>query len=480
PIQPAPETIGATVVLGDSLVGETIELPGDVDEFQLSIPVVQYVNVVVERNTTPIGTLSLVLDGTQTFPLDVGWSNPRGSAVFLLPAGNYRLRVDGSLGGPVAYFGPYRVYLYPIDASPENGPATIAIGDTVTNEEIAPPGDLDLFSFSGSEGQVLNAMLQGTGPSPGSGGFVLSVLVPGAPVPLATVFSPLSAPALSSNQTRRFILPHDGVYHLAIVSGNSGTVGGVEGPYSFAVVSLGTMPEVAPQMIALGDSIGTEIIDFLGDVDEFILQAAPGTEVQVFFTKIGGGGSGVSFHLDVYQPGTLTLIRRAASAGGGQVTGTFAMPVGGEVRLWVFEPRFDSDPSTAFHETGPYSLWVVPINRAPESVSPTVVVGDTISGERIDFVGDIDEFTFAGTAGNSVTAYFQVPFGTIPFGDIVLEVFPPGGTSPLGSVSANNPTPTLKTLSTGVMVLPTTGDYLVRVMGPDSHRGAGEYRFLLE
>ncbi|MBT8396206.1 MAG: hypothetical protein KJN92_04540, partial [Gemmatimonadetes bacterium] len=59
--------------------------------------------------------------------------------------------------------------------------------------------------------------------------------------------------------------------------------------------------------------------------------------------------------------------------------------------------------------TGGYEFTFLPINRAPESVSPTVSLGDTVRGESISDPdgGDRDEFEIELALGDTVAIYFQ-------------------------------------------------------------------------
>jgi len=42
---------------------------------------------------------------------------------------------------------------------------------------------------------------------------------------------------------------------------------------------------------------------------------------------------------------------------------------------------------------------LLPVVRAPEVVAPSIALGDTIASATLNPGGDIDEFTFGGTAG---------------------------------------------------------------------------------
>ena len=130
---------------------------------------------------------------------------------------------------------------------------------------------------------------------------------------------------------------------------------------------------------------------------------------------------------------------------------------------------------------GPYSMYILPIDRAPEKAAAAFTIGDIVEGEGIEFSGDVDEFTFTGAAGDRVRAFLDLPHGD--WGDymgLTLEVSPAGSESVLGSVSVMNPVPDFD-IGTGVITLPVSGSYTVRVHGTQERSGGSgvptEYRF---
>lgn len=146
----------------------------------------------------------------------------------------------------------------------------------------------------------------------------------------------------------------------------------------------------------------------------------------------------------------------------------------------MLEPRF-CDPffgcgSVPYSKVGGHFFKVIAINRAPEQGSAIVVLGDTIA-ETIDPVGDVDEFTLTGVQGQRIEVYFQTPNGTCCFEPLVLELMDPSSDAVLGSLSSRNPTANLEDQSTGVVALPRTGDYRLRVRGGTDRYGTGAYRF---
>ena len=125
---------------------------------------------------------------------------------------------------------------------------------------------------------------------------------------------------------------------------------------------------------------------------------------------------------------------------------------------------------------GPYWFKVYPINRAPERIGATVLIGDTVSGEDISPPGDIDEYTFSASGGQGLIVYFQTPQGASDSVDLTLEVIDPISGALLGSVNAYDAT-CLECFPPVTITPPATGTYLVRVRSFLETRGGGAYAF---
>ena len=75
------------------------------------------------------------------------------------------------------------------------------------------------------------------------------------------------------------ILPETGWYRVIASHTQFATDGPVfteRGPYRFLLESRSTAPEQVPETLAVGDSVVTEGLDYLGDWDEFVVNAGPG------------------------------------------------------------------------------------------------------------------------------------------------------------------------------------------------------------
>lgn len=467
PINHLPELEPDTLTLGDS-VAETIELPGDIDEYTFTVAETTLANLVLWDDPSASGAgLDFAIEvagfcGTYASqpPAMVqitGVAAGRGTGVFALCPGSHHVSVWG-LSGFSGYRGDYRMQTYPILTHPEVVGDTLVVGDTVSGESLDVPGDFDEYVFFARKGEHVVAYFQGLA-TPGVGDFCLTISRSDSGGILAYVGIPRSSASLDSTRTGRLDIPADGWFRVAIQPCQVGHVPEEVGDYRFAVLKLDASPEVAARHIVIGDSIASERIDYGDDIDEFVLSGAPGTEFAVFLQG--------SMRLEVYDSTTQDTVRTAESAGYLQSTGRIFLPGSGTLGV-----RVTGVP-------GPYWFAVFPINRAPEVVPADVGIGDTVGGERLEPVGDIDEFFFVGSAGQNVTVYFQTPQGVTEYPGVVLEVVDTSSNAVLGSVSSINPTANLEDLSTGKITLPYSGTFLIRVQGGSDRAGAtfGDYRF---
>jgi hypothetical protein len=140
-----------------------------------------------------------------------------------------------------------------------------------------------------------------------------------------------------------------------------------------------------------------------------------------------------------------------------QCTPRFRLPASGTVLVDAFANY------AAFYGS-PYYLLIAPVNRAPEVASGAYSVGDTVSTESLGGCEDVDEFTFSGIAGERVRALFDLPTGGPPNGidSVRVEIARAGSDSALGAASGNSTTFSFD-YATGVVTLPATGSYVVRV-----------------
>lgn len=130
---------------------------------------------------------------------------------------------------------------------------------------------------------------------------------------------------------------------------------------------------------------------------------------------------------------------------------------------------------------GPYRLLLAPVDSTAESRPAAVAVGDTVRGEAIAPLGDVDTFTLAGTAGDTITIMLagEVAEARVPLRGTLLDSLGREVQTTLGSTG----TPGRAGPETGRLQLPYTGTYRVRVHGETSGRDGSEampYRLVVE
>ncbi|HEU5467107.1 MAG TPA: hypothetical protein VFU75_09460 [Gemmatimonadales bacterium] len=452
PVNAAPEHNPDSLVLNDS-VGETIEVPGDIDTFRLTLPQPALVNYVLRRGpSTSTNALQLAISGPDSIVVEDPDSFA-ASGVALRPAGSYVLRMSGQTSKDGGYVGPYELTAWRIDTMPETAAESLAVGDTVT-EPLEPLGDRDTYVFHGVNGQHILVSLEAlTGV-----GYQMAVLDPAGAL--------LSTAYVGAN-TGRIDLTQTGWYHIAIGPNNNGAESIDHGIYRFTIGSVSGAPEHSPDSVVVGDSISTESLDFSGDLDQFRLIGSPNQEVAVFFrTQM------YPVTLDVIDTASLQVLASTITS---VPTARFKLPASGSTPLIRVY-----GPGPANGSQGPYWLWVYPVNRAPESVPATVTLGDTVSGETINPLADVDEFQFAGTSGQVVTVLFDTPTGaSIP--GYQLQFVDASNDSVLAQVTSGNPSNHFGDVNTGPITLPRTGTYLVRVQAADYQAINNQpYKFLIQ
>jgi len=361
--------------------------------------------------------------------------------------------------------GAYRIWLYRFGLGPELVPDTFAIGDTVSGEVIEPWGDVDRFRFYGLRGQHVNVALQGRADTSG-GGFQAWISGPGGePIwTFASVSSAASDPTLREHQTQRLDLPVNGWYHVEMTG-----FGPTRGAYRLLVEPLGTSPEEAAAALTAGDSVTTESIDTPGDWDEFTVTATPGQELNVIFQ----GNPAMNGYAQIRVHDRASGDSLAGNVGQGtRIVGPFRLPAGGQVTIAVYQDAgfvrfcYDATCGGVLTLVGPYAFRVDPLNRGPEGVPAAYTVGDTVRGEAISPVGDIDEFTSSGTPGEVLTPLLRLTADPVPEeGLIMLEVVDAStGANLAGGGWALFRTST-EFLSPGTFTVPAGGGFIVRVKG---------------
>ncbi len=460
PVDTMPELTPATLAPGDSVVGETIEFPGDMDYFMVT-GAHDTLNVLLRRDASAPEPLDLVWHAngndlaTACYP---PLGAPERSCLtggFIGGASGTPLVVESQKFATTSFVGGYTLVTIPLSNAPEGTAVQLTPGVDVSGE-IEVPGDVDRFTMDYQRGTPLDLDLDGRSISSQDG---FSALVTDS---VGNWFQIMSWLGL---RVGRFDLPASGTYWV-VVQGMSGGVEPAEvGPYTLHLTQVSRLPETAPASIVTGAAVTTESIDELGDIDEFTLVDTPGKEVQA-------AQSLPLARVEAWVPGDTIPLREGANGASGRVV----VPAGGVLRFRVAEPRVHvGSVNEAFTLTGVYALTLNTIDRAPEVVGPNVALGVEVSGEQINYIGDIDEFSFAGTQGQVISLWLDnlSSFGAL---HARLDLIDPGTGQVLGSVSTASQTP----ITSQSFALPSTKTYLLRAQSIDETIGTGAYRIKIQ
>src|SRR5262249_32980343 len=145
-------------------VSEAIDPAGDVDIYELAASKGDYIDIRFQLlDEGGYGGLTALLSRARDDrPEVVIYSGPGpvptldqvGSGRFTIEeTGRYRLAVMSSSGGSFASErGRYRMMVRQYPGTPEYHAARLVLGDSVTDEPLDPPGDVDEFTLEGQPG----------------------------------------------------------------------------------------------------------------------------------------------------------------------------------------------------------------------------------------------------------------------------------------------------------------------------------------
>jgi hypothetical protein len=274
--------------------------------------------------------------------------------------------------------------------------------------------------------------------------------------------------------TDHIVLPEDGDYPIDITGGNIRRDNEGAAPYRVIVQRVSRAVEHhSAAEIAVGDSVVDERLDDWNDLDEFTVAGAPG---QLVSASVSAAPSTMGVRLEAVDPATRETLAYTSSNAMRPtgVTLPFALDSSGAAAIRIYRAT-DVIPG----EVGPYVFAVHAFSAAPEKTSAAIAIGDTVRGESIDPTGDVDEYGFAGIAGDKLTVYFNPISSPDSASPLVLEVFRTGSDQILGSVQVGVGAE-LGYWRTGALSLPESGSYVVRVRGWDHEHGSGEYEFTVQ
>jgi hypothetical protein len=361
----------------------------------------------------------------------------------------------------------YQIAVARVLVAPELLSSTLQPGDSVAGETIADPVDVDRFYLHAPPGGPLELTIFGQSLA-GQIQVVASDSATGIELS-STVFDTDSTPNnLIAVRMYTFSVPPGAGIQVEVSQ-----FGRRSGGYLLWIYPIDRAPEALSAPIALNDTLQGESLENSADIDEFTVSVAAGAELIAFYQGPGTTINDVGMRISgggLVQP--YPAVTNAPSSNLEELnTGRFIAPVGGV--LTISHTGGASGGGPAFYPH-PFKFMLRTINRQPEVVGSSIAIGDSVVGESIDHIGDIDEFTFMGVNGQAVTGTIRAVQGFAQV-SIVLEILDAGGVVLATATSQNGIVG-----STGSIILPADDTYRIRILSQHPNAGAGGFEGLLQ
>lgn len=452
-IDPRPEHAPRALSRSDSVTAETVELPGDVDEYDIDLVAGDTLSVTFNAPLPPtVAALELSLiapDGTFLARDSVLDNVPILMRLPAATSGRYRARVDNIFAAGRGYVGAYTLATHRFSGAPETGDGRLDWDEEVV-EALEPLGDEDHYDLDITPGEPFELFLAtldlgaglwlfgelGTFPSDFGYGFVM----PGD---------------RQYEGSRRLLQRRPGRYRVAVRPGPQGDVLTRRGRYRLTLRHFPTTPERVNAVVAPGDVVTDEGIDYLGDVDRFTVRAPPGSYLTAAITF---GSQDGPIGMELLDPLTRDVVTSTASWRSNEAIGRWRVPPSGTLLLQLLE----QGDFPQYRAIGPYKLEIFPLDARPEHTPAVVAIGDTVTTESLETGMDVDEFTVHATRGTTLAVYFDTPDGLSPQG-LFIEAIDPRTGEVLGEVSCWRPSRFFGQSRTLDFTIPTTGPYIIRV-----------------
>lgn len=410
------------ITYGQRLTAE-IGFPAEVDRFTFTGTAGDPALLRVEAATSGLaGNVKLLTDGGDELDVEPYGSTdgPAAIAATLPSTGTFRIRVDASSGVP----GDFRLALDRTDGTP----TAIAYGDEVSGT-VDPAGEVDRYAFTGAAGDEIRLDLA----AEGFAGFF-------------TLRDPSGAVVASGDFDDRHefaVLATSGTHHVSVLGASSSTTGSYS--LGLAVFSGGTSAT-----IDFGETV-TDGIGFPSETDSYLFSGAVGDEVTVSVEV--PAGSDLNGTLEIRNPSGGVFFSGGFSRGAAAAH-TFELASDGSYRIQV---------SGVSGMPGTYELTL-------KLTLPDALPTGEILDEAIDPAGEVDEFTFDGTAGE-VRRFFVGRAWQSDLVGAVTATAPSGAQVELGPFSRTTAFFDADRSVARVATLPEDGPYTLRVDGQSGEPG---------
>lgn len=371
-----------------------------------------------------VGDVRLLNDaGDELETGSYGSTGPSVVVATLPSSGTFQIQVGASSGIP----GDYRLALDRTDGTP----TTLAYGDEVS-ETIDPPGEVDRYAFAGSAGDEIRLALAAQ---------------------RFTGFFTLRDPSGSVLTSGEFgddyefaELTASGTHHVSVFGASASTTG----DYS---IGLAVSPGATSTTIDFGDIV-TDEIGFPTETHSYRFSGAAGDEVTVSVAV--PEGSNLTGSLEIRNPSGGVFFSSGFRRGD-PAAHTFELASDGLYRIFI---------SGLTGIPGTYELSL-------ELSLPGALATGEMLDESIDPAGEIDEFTFDGTAGEVVRFFVGRAWRSDLVGAVTATA-PSGAQVELGAFSRTTAFFDDQESVARTATLPEDGPYTLRVDGqagePDGYR----------
>ncbi len=344
--------------------------------------------------------------------------------------------------------------------------AALSVGDTVRGT-LQSGNEADAYVVTGQVGDEVSVLVAVT-----VGGVAVDLADSAEGRPLASVHALAGEDTSAGTQHSSGVvtLPVTGQYRLRVQRWG----GAPAAEYVVALARTNRAPERVSAILAIGDTLDGEALEHAGDIDEFLVRVPEARLVTLFATKPAGHGTAVDAVVLDEEAGALLGAVTTGVEGqalGARSSGRFLLRPGRTVRIRVRAGTLVG----AF--PAPYKLQLFPIDSQPERVAAQLILNDTIRGEAIEPLGDIDDYVFEGPRGQQVNVFFQAQSGTAS--DSLLAVLmDASGRVLAGPVRSVGTDTALTRQASGRVTLPADGTYRIRVLGQRDTTGGdlGAYR----